>query len=81
MCFAATCPTCNKKSWRGCGSHLPSVFASIPEDQRCTCEPKVEVDGKKYPPQAKMSLGMPSFLKGWFGGSSKADDRGKKDEL
>jgi hypothetical protein len=25
---------------------------SVPESERCTCEPKVEKDGKKYPPKA-----------------------------
>jgi hypothetical protein len=25
---------------------------SIPEEDRCTCEPKVEVEGKMYPPKA-----------------------------
>jgi hypothetical protein len=24
----------------------------IPEAERCTCEPKVEVEGKSYPPKA-----------------------------
>lgn len=43
----------DKQAWFGCGSHLASVFANVPEDEWCICEPKVEKDGKKYPPQAK----------------------------
>ncbi|KAK4043947.1 hypothetical protein C8A01DRAFT_31820 [Parachaetomium inaequale] len=53
MCMSATCQTCNKQTWRGCGNHVATVFADIPEDERCICEPKVEKDGKEYPPQAK----------------------------
>ncbi|KAK0711253.1 hypothetical protein B0H67DRAFT_455999, partial [Lasiosphaeris hirsuta] len=52
MCFGANCSKCSKKAWRGCGSHIPAVFNNVPEDQWCTCDPKVEVDGKSYPPQA-----------------------------
>jgi hypothetical protein len=72
-------PPAAKQSWRGCGSHLPSVFANVPEDQWCTCEPKNEVDGKAYPPAAKVNLmpkmEMPSFLKSWVGG--KAEEKGE----
>ncbi|KAK4196612.1 hypothetical protein QBC40DRAFT_286926 [Triangularia verruculosa] len=52
MCFGSSCPNCSKQSWRGCGSHVPSVLGSVPEDQWCTCEPKFTVAGKSYPPQA-----------------------------
>jgi hypothetical protein len=41
-----------KTSWFGCGNHIPGVLDSVPADQLCTCEPKVEVEGKKYPPKA-----------------------------
>lgn len=41
-----------KTSWFGCGSHIPGVLDSVPVDEWCTCEPKVDVDGKKYPPKA-----------------------------
>lgn len=43
----------DKQAWFGCGNHVASVFANVPEDDWCTCEPKVEKDGKQYPPQAK----------------------------
>lgn len=55
MCMQTTCPTCNKATWRGCGQHVPTVMDKIPEDQRCTCEPKVEKEGKKYPPTPQQS--------------------------
>ncbi|EAA28600.1 hypothetical protein GE21DRAFT_4681 [Neurospora crassa] len=64
MCMSATCPTCSKQAWRGCGSHVPSVFAGVPEDKWCTCEPKVEVNGVQYPPQAKST----GFFSGLMGG-------------
>ncbi|KAK3995984.1 hypothetical protein QBC44DRAFT_4937 [Cladorrhinum sp. PSN332] len=44
------------KSWRGCGSHVPSVLSSVPEKEWCTCTPKFAVASsngeKEYPPQA-----------------------------
>ncbi|KAI1493733.1 hypothetical protein F5X96DRAFT_666488 [Biscogniauxia mediterranea] len=49
MCMKATC----KISWFGCGAHIPSVLDRIAADEWCTCEPKVEVNGTKYPPRAK----------------------------
>lgn len=43
----------DRATWWGCGSHIPGVLDSIPEEDRCVCEPKVERDGKQYPPMAK----------------------------
>ncbi|KFH47250.1 hypothetical protein ACRE_018770 [Hapsidospora chrysogenum ATCC 11550] len=28
-------------------------MSEVAEDERCTCEPRVERDGKSYPPMAK----------------------------
>ncbi|KAM3481081.1 hypothetical protein MY8738_004619 [Beauveria namnaoensis] len=42
-----------KSTWWGCGSHVPMVMDSIPEEERCACDPKIERDGKQYPPMAK----------------------------
>ncbi|KAI1335135.1 hypothetical protein F5Y15DRAFT_398979 [Xylariaceae sp. FL0016] len=82
MCFSATCPTCSKKSWRGCGSHIPDALAGIPEDRWCTCEPPIMVEGKAYPPAASMELPGLSWLTSWFGGdASKKDQTKGKDEL
>jgi len=74
-CLPATTPNtthCShtptaKQAWKGCGSHVPSVFAGVPEDKWCTCDPKVEIDGKEYPPQAK-SAGMSGFFQNLVGG-------------
>ncbi|KAB5570281.1 hypothetical protein GE09DRAFT_1217717 [Coniochaeta sp. 2T2.1] len=78
MCFGATCGACGKKSWRGCGQHIPQALSGVPESDWCTCEPRINVNGKDYPPAAKMAMpGMPSFLKGWVGGEKK--DGGKED--
>lgn len=41
-----------KATWWGCGNHVPSVMDSIPDDQRCQCEPQVEREGKRYPSMA-----------------------------
>ncbi|KAM3499708.1 hypothetical protein MY10362_007061 [Beauveria mimosiformis] len=42
-----------KSTWWGCGSHVPMVMDAIPEQERCACDPKIERDGKQYPPMAK----------------------------
>ncbi|OWP03218.1 hypothetical protein B2J93_7087 [Marssonina coronariae] len=41
----------DKATWFGCGLHIPSVLDGIPEEERCSCGPKVERDGKQYPPK------------------------------
>lgn len=41
----------DKATWWGCGQHVPMVMDSIPDSERCSCEPKVERDGHTYPPQ------------------------------
>lgn len=30
MCAGAICGLCNKKSWTGCGSHIPQVMDETP---------------------------------------------------
>lgn len=41
MCSRATCATCGKATYRGCGQHIDQVLAGVPEDQRCECSPSV----------------------------------------
>ncbi|PKY01087.1 hypothetical protein P168DRAFT_292972 [Aspergillus campestris IBT 28561] len=52
MCKKATCSNCHKATWWGCGNHIPTVMDSIPSEEWCTCAPKVEREGKEYPPKA-----------------------------
>ncbi|TDZ37140.1 hypothetical protein C8035_v008989 [Colletotrichum spinosum] len=56
MCYGVTCSTCSKATWRGCGAHIPAALNGVPEDQWCTCTPRVTVNGKEYPPQNAMSI-------------------------
>ncbi|EYB23955.1 hypothetical protein FG05_11706 [Fusarium graminearum] len=42
-----------RATWWGCGNHVPAVMSNIPEHEWCTCEPKVEKDGGKYPPKGE----------------------------
>ncbi|KAL2266661.1 hypothetical protein VTJ83DRAFT_6013 [Remersonia thermophila] len=51
MCHKATCGTCKKTTWFGCGRHVPSVMDDVPKESWCTCEPQVEKNGQRYPPQ------------------------------
>ncbi|KAF2478471.1 hypothetical protein BDY17DRAFT_258893 [Neohortaea acidophila] len=53
MCKKATCYLCQKRSWWGCGQHIPSVMDQSPQDDRCQCDPKTVVEGKEYPPKAE----------------------------
>ncbi|EEA21475.1 conserved hypothetical protein [Talaromyces marneffei ATCC 18224] len=55
MCRKATCATCHKATWWGCGQHIPMVFESIPENEWCVCAPKVTVEGKEYPPKGALA--------------------------
>ncbi|KAH8673997.1 hypothetical protein BX600DRAFT_456766 [Xylariales sp. PMI_506] len=82
MCYGATCPTCSRRSWRGCGSHIPAALSSYPEDDWCICEPRVVVDGVPYPPAAKLEVPGISWLSnmlGFGGGGSQKNAKGKED--
>ncbi len=35
MCRAATCRTCGKTTWSGCGQHVEQVMRGVPAAQRC----------------------------------------------
>jgi hypothetical protein len=37
MCVPATCKSCRKVTWSGCGMHVDQVMAGVPGDQRCSC--------------------------------------------
>ncbi|ACV76785.1 hypothetical protein [Nakamurella multipartita] len=39
MCSPATCRTCGKASYTGCGKHVDQVLAGVPAHQRCSCSP------------------------------------------
>ncbi|EPE04884.1 hypothetical protein F503_00038 [Ophiostoma piceae UAMH 11346] len=84
MCFGATCSTCSKKSWRGCGRHIPQALAGVSDADLCSCEPRVTVDGKDYPPMAAVSIPGASFISslfGWGGASKQQAEQAKKGEL
>lgn len=52
----------DKTSWWGCGNHVPSVMDNVSVEERCSCEPKVEKDGKKYPPMAAKADWLPTWV-------------------
>lgn len=35
MCRAVNCESCGKKTWRGCGAHIPQALAPYSLEQRC----------------------------------------------
>lgn len=40
MCQRATCKSCGKATYRGCGMHVEQVLAGIPRSERCSCPPR-----------------------------------------
>lgn len=37
MCSPATCRTCGKATYTGCGQHVDAVLGGVPASQRCSC--------------------------------------------
>jgi hypothetical protein len=37
MCRRATCKSCQKPSWKGCGAHVEQVLGDVAPDDRCDC--------------------------------------------
>ena len=37
MCSPATCSTCGKATYSGCGRHVDQVLAGVPKSRRCSC--------------------------------------------
>ncbi|MFM6852225.1 MAG: hypothetical protein ACKOVB_24305 [Terrabacter sp.] len=42
MCRPATCRTCGKTTWAGCGRHVDQVLAGVPSSDRCPGHPRPE---------------------------------------
>ena len=42
MCRPATCRTCGKTTWAGCGQHVDQVMRNVPAAQRCAGHDKGE---------------------------------------
>jgi hypothetical protein len=38
MCSPASCSSCGKVTWTGCGQHIEEALAGVPEEQLCTCK-------------------------------------------
>lgn len=45
MCSRATCRTCGKATYRGCGMHVEQVLAGVPKSQRCDCDTSEKTSG------------------------------------
>jgi hypothetical protein len=46
MCQRATCPSCQKPTFAGCGRHVEQVLGNVPVDQRCKCREE-DADGQQ----------------------------------
>lgn len=49
MCRPATCSTCNKPTYAGCGMHIEQVLGHVPRDQRCKCREAQQQAGESKP--------------------------------
>ncbi|KAM0749456.1 hypothetical protein T439DRAFT_50114 [Meredithblackwellia eburnea MCA 4105] len=47
---------CGKKTWYGCGKHIPSVMDKIPLADRCDCEEHKPLPPGVLPPGASKSV-------------------------
>lgn len=58
-------------------------MSGVPEEDWCTCEPRVEVDGKSYPHAARVAIPGASFFSGLMGGGGGKKEGGQqgKEEL
>ncbi|MBS2966672.1 hypothetical protein KGA66_26785 [Actinocrinis puniceicyclus] len=45
MCRRATCRTCGKATYKGCGMHVEQVLAGVPRSQRCSCDSDQKHEG------------------------------------
>jgi hypothetical protein len=46
MCRKATCPTCKKATWTGCGAHVDQVLRGVAPADRCTCRARGTSSGR-----------------------------------
>jgi hypothetical protein len=53
MCRKATCPTCKKATWTGCGAHVDQVLRGVAPADRCTCRERGTSSGRVTPKTAK----------------------------
>ena len=49
MCRPATCKTCGKTTWAGCGQHVDQVMKNVPPARRC---PGHTPDGQSTTPRS-----------------------------
>ena len=42
MCSPATCYSCGKATFAGCGMHVEAVLGHVPAEARCTCHEQVQ---------------------------------------
>ena len=59
MCKRATCPTCRKPTFVGCGAHVEQVLADVPKAERCRCREEVDLP-------ASRAVERPADKKRWW---------------
>jgi len=60
MCSYATCRSCGKPTYSGCGAHIEQVLGHVPREARCRCREMKAADRQG-------ATGTPSWLRSLFG--------------
>lgn len=47
MCRLATCSSCGKPTYAGCGMHVEQVLGHVPKAERCACRDQPEASTGK----------------------------------
>jgi hypothetical protein len=55
MCRRATCETCSKPTYAGCGMHVEAVLGDVPKTERCHCR-EAPQDAFRSPSPKKKAL-------------------------
>jgi hypothetical protein len=45
MCSPATCRTCGKATYTGCGRHVEQVLGGVAQNKRCACGSAAKAEG------------------------------------
>jgi hypothetical protein len=51
MCRRATCQTCSRPTYAGCGMHIESVLGDVPKPERCSCREKQKQKQEQQAPE------------------------------
>jgi hypothetical protein len=66
MCSPATCSSCGKATYTGCGMHVEQVLGNVPPAERCRCREE-RAEGRAKDATAGGGAGPKSWLRRLLG--------------